>query len=184
MVKPNSLEEATSDFGDTNVKITCKGQPYLRSALGSHSYTSEFVTGKVKQWTNELKSLSNIATSQPHAAFAAYTHGMMSKWSYISRTIPDISNHLRSLEDTIRSDFIPSITGRPPPNDSVRNLLALPARLGGLGILDPSLCLDDEFNASTKVTAPLINLMEQKGSELTYQVSADQITAKSDVQHE
>ena len=181
VVKPNSLEEATSVFGDTNVKITCEGQPYLGSALGSHSYTSEFVTGKVKQWTNELKSLSNIATSQPHAAFAAYTHGMMSKWSYISRTIPDI---LRSLEDTIRSDFIPSITGRPPPNDSVRNLLALPARLGGLGILDPSLRSDDEFNASTKVTAPLINLMEQKGSELTYQVSADQITAKSDVQHE
>ena len=184
VVKPNSLEEATSVFGDTNVKITCEGQPYLGSALGSHSYTSEFVTGKVKQWTNELKSLSNIATSQPHAAFAAYTHGMMSKWSYISRTIPDISNHLQSLEDTIRSDFIPSITGRPPPNDSVRNLLALSARLGGLGILDPSLRSDDEFNASTKVTASLINLMEQKGSDLTYQVSADQITAKSDVQHE
>ena len=155
------------------------GQPLVATVI-----PSEFVTDKVKQWTNELKSLSNIATSQPHAAFAAYTHGMMSKWSYISRTIPDISNHLRSLEDTIRSDFIPSITGRPPPNDSVRNLLALPARLGGLGILDPSLRSDDEFNASTKVTAPLINLMEQKGSELTYQVSADQITAKSDVQHE
>ena len=169
----------------------CSGRPlaqkqvqYLGSALGSHSYTSEFVTGKVKQWTKELKSLSNIAASQPHAAFAAYTHGMVSKWSYISRTIPDISNHLWSLEDTIRSDFIPSITGRPPPNDSVRNLLALPARLGGLGILDPSLRSDDEFNASTQVTAPLIHLMEQKGGEFTYQVFADQISAKSDIQHE
>ena len=108
----------------------------------------------------------------------------MSKWSYISRTIPDISNHLRRLEDTIRSDFIPSITGRPPPNDSVRNLLALPARLGGLGILDPSLRSDDEFNASTKVTAPLTHLMKQKDGEFTHQVSADQITAKSDIQRE
>ena len=184
VVKPDSLEEATSVFGDTNIKITCDGRPYLGSALGSHSYTSEFVTGKVKQWTKELKSLSNIAASQPHAAFAAYTHGMVSKWSYISRTIPNISNHLQSLEDTIRSDFIPSITGRPPPNGSVRNLLALPARLGGLGILDPSLRSDNEFNASSKVTAPLIHLMEQKGGELTYQVFADQISAKSDIQHE
>ena len=105
VVKPDSLEEATSVFGDTNVKITCNGRPYLWSALGSHSFTSEFVMGKVKQWTKELKSLSKIAASQPHAAFAAYTHGMVSKWSYISRTIPDISHHLRSLENTIRSDF-------------------------------------------------------------------------------
>ena len=56
-------------FGDTNVKITCEGRPYLGSALGRRSYTSDFVTGKVEQWTKELKSLSKIATSQPHAAF-------------------------------------------------------------------------------------------------------------------
>ena len=134
MVKPDSLVEATSVFGDTNVKITCNGKPYLGSAVSSPSYTSEFVMGKVKQWTKELKSLSNIVASQHHAAFAPYTHGVVSKWSYISRTIPNISHHLRSLEDTIHSDFIPSIMGIPPPNDSVRNLLTLPARLRGLGI--------------------------------------------------
>ena len=138
VVKPTFRDKASAIFGDTNVKITCEGRPYLGSALGSRSYTDDFVTGKVEQWTKELKSLSKIATSQPHAAFAAYTHGMASKWSYISRTIPDITEHLQILEDTIRSEFIPSITGRSPPNDIVRNLMALPARLGGLGIIDRS----------------------------------------------
>jgi hypothetical protein len=38
-------------------------------------------------------------------AYAAYTHGMVSKWSYISRTIPDITEHLQILENTIRTDL-------------------------------------------------------------------------------
>jgi len=184
VVKPTFRDEASGIFGDTNIKITCEGRPYLGSALGGRSYTSDFVTGKVEQWTKELKSLSKIATSQPHAAFAAYTHGMASKWSYISRTIPDITKHLQTLEDTIRSEFIPSITGRSPPNDIVRNLMALPARLGGLGIIDPSRRSDGEFNASTRVTTPLQHLMEQRGSEFSYQVYADQMTAKRNISRE
>ncbi len=181
VVKPDHFDEAKSVFGDTEVKIACEGRPYLGTALGSHSYTSEFVKGKVDQWIRELKLLSNIAASQPHAAFAA---GLMSKWAYISRTTPNISNLLRSLEDVIRHVFIPSITRRPPPNDHVRNLMGLPARLGGMGILDPSSRSDDKFNASSKVTAPLIHLMEQSCGELTYQVFVDQISAKRDIQHE
>ncbi len=39
--------------------------------------------------------------------------------------------------------------------------MGLPARLGGMAILNPSSRSDDEFNASSKVTAPLILLMEQ-----------------------
>lgn len=41
--------------------------------------------------------LSDIATSQPHAAFSALTHGLLSKWSYLSRVVPDVGNKL-SLE--------------------------------------------------------------------------------------
>ncbi len=123
-----------------------------------------------------MKLLSNFAISQPHAA-TAFTYGR----SYISRTVPNISNRLQSLEDTIRSEFLPSIMGHPPPNDSMRKLLTLPARLGGLGIPDASSRSDDKFNASIKVTTPLINL---KGSELTYKAFADQITAKREIQRD
>ncbi len=74
------------------------------------------------------------------------------------------------LEDTIRSEFLPFITGHPPPNDSMRKLLALPARLGGLGIPDASSRSEDEFNASIKITTPLINL---RGSEPTWLCGPD-----------
>ncbi len=63
----------------------------------------------------------------------------------------------------------------------MRKLLALPARLGGLGIPDASSRSDDEFNASIKITTPLINL---RGSEPTYKAFADQITAKREIQRD
>ena len=82
----------------------------------------------------ELKLLPEIATTQPHAAFAAYRCGMTSKWLYLNLTIPSIGHHLKVLDDILRSDLIPNITSRPPSNDVEMKLMALPARLSGLGI--------------------------------------------------
>lgn len=31
-----------------------------------------------------------FALSQPHATYSAYTHGLISKWTYIMRTFPNI----------------------------------------------------------------------------------------------
>ena len=79
---------------------------------------SQYGSEKVQQWSKELKLLSAIATTQPHAAFSAYTHGMISRWSYLTRTVPCIGHHLKVLNDILRSDLIPNLTGRPPPNDA------------------------------------------------------------------
>lgn len=43
--------------------------------------------------------------------------------------------------------------------------MALLARLGGLGIIDPSISLDEEFNASIRVTAPLQHLIKRRDVE-------------------
>ena len=107
--------------------------------------------GKVVEWLKELRLLSAIAVSQPRTAFAAYTHGMTSKWLYLSRTSADIGYQLQALEDIIRLEFIPALTGRSLPNNTDGKLMALPARLGGLEIADPPLTSEYEFNASMRV---------------------------------
>ena len=68
-----------------------------------------------------------------------YIHGLVSKWirTYLTRTIPDIGNLLQPLEDTIHQHFFPTLTGQNPFNDTERDLMALPAHLGGLGITNP-----------------------------------------------
>lgn len=106
-------------------------------------------------WCTGLGTLSSIAVTQPHAAYAVATHGLAGKWNYLSRTVPDISAFLQPLEDDIRTKLIPALTGRPPPNDCERKLLAQPVRLGGLGLGNPSERSSDEFTASLQVTDAL-----------------------------
>jgi len=143
---------------DTNVRITSEDQPYLFGAIGSGTYIKQFVKGKVLQWSKDLKLLSAIAASQPHAAFAAfaaYRHVMKRKWSYLSRTLRDTGHHLLALEDIILCELLPALIGCSPLNDTEQKLGALPARLSGLSFVDPSLSTEQEHNASLRVTAPL-----------------------------
>ena len=133
--------EAEEVFADTSVQITVEGRPHLGAPLGCTAYVSQFVSQKVQQWSTELRALSEIASIQPHAAFAALTHGLSSKWSYVTRATPSIGHLLQPLDAILRSTLIPNLTGRPPPNDIDLRLFALPVRLGGLGITPPfSLC--------------------------------------------
>ena len=152
------------------MKITSEGHPHLGAPLGSPDYVSQYMFEKIQQWSKELKLLSSIAITQPHAAFAAYIHGLASKWSFIGRTTPFISLQRKVLEDILRTEFMPTLTCHPPPNDVERKLLALPARLGGLGISDPSPNSEDAFKASLRVTKPLRKLILTQDSEYTYQV--------------
>ena len=119
-------------------KAQAEGRPYLGVPLGTEEYAQSFLSNKVKQWSEELNLLATIAHTQPHAAYAAFTHGMMSKWSYLSRSMMDASICLHPIEHTIRTKLIPALMGRSPPNDIERDLLALPACLGGIALANPS----------------------------------------------
>ena len=106
--------------------------------------------------------MAAIALSQPHAAHAAFTHGLSSKWFYLIRTIQGIGSLLQPLETVIRSKLIPALTGQPPPSDEVRDLLALPARLGGIALTNPTSAAEVDFSASTKVSDPLKDAILQQ----------------------
>ena len=87
IVKEEHESKAKELFADTDVHITINGKRHLGAAIGAKSFTEEYVSRKVGEWVNEIKSLSTIALTQPHAAYAAFTHGLSSHWTYISRTI-------------------------------------------------------------------------------------------------
>ena len=89
-----------SIFASTGVKVTPDGRPYLGAAIGSPDYITSHVETKVAEWEANLCCHAEIA---PHAAFSALTHGLMSKWTYLSRTVPGIGPMLRPLDETIGS---------------------------------------------------------------------------------
>ena len=65
----------------------------------------------------------------------------------------------------LRSDLLPALTGRPPPECA---LFDLPARLCGLGIHLPSRYSDREYESSQIITAPLSGHILDQQDEYTY----------------
>ena len=181
ITKEQYLPQARELFQESEVNITSHGRPYLGAPLGTDKFCVEFVQNKVMEWQEELALLADIATSQPHATYAAFIHGFTHKFTYLSRTTPNKDYLLEPLEHFIRSKLIPAWTGRAPPNDLERELFALPARLGGLGIVDLVGRSHKEFQASVSISAPLCHLIEAQQSDYPWETMDAQTEAKLNV---
>ena len=159
IVKEEHDNKAKALFADTDVHITINGKRHLGATLGANTFTEEYISSKVREWVKEITHLSAVAITQPHAAYAAFTHGLSSHWTYISRTIPGIQDLLHPLETAIHQHFIPALTGREACSSAERDLLALPVRLGGMGLVNPLSESTHAFEASKRITAPLVALI-------------------------
>ncbi len=105
------------------------------------------------------------------------------RWSFLQRTIPNISHSFGPLEDTIREKLIPAIVGR-KVSDLERKIIAQPVRYGGLGILNPIETSDSEFQSSTMVTKNLVEVIMRQEQNLenydSNRVKADVLRSKSE----
>ena len=95
------------------------------------------------------------------------------------RTHPDISSLVSPLENMIQARFIPSVTGQDVPGNLLRDLLTLPARHGGLGIIKPMATADRQFSVSLRVTDPLSSLIANLVSEYPLDVFYEQTDFKN-----
>ena len=100
------------------------------------------------------------------------------RWSFLQRTIPDTGDFFAPIEDAIRDIFIPALIGR-RITDLERRILALPVRMGGLGIQNPMLTAEIEFRNSFTVTRSLKRIIVNQ--EINFDnYDAEQV--KSDIQ--
>ena len=126
VVKEESAAMAKEVFQGTGISVTEEGKRHLGAAIGTQTFIERYVEQKVSEWVSAVERLSSIAHTQPHAADASFTHGLMSKWTYLTRAIPNIGDLLSPLEDVIRQKFLTSLTGQNAFNDITRELMALP----------------------------------------------------------
>ena len=167
LVKPDAVERARALFKDTGINICTEGKRYLGGAIGGTPFLNQFANRKVQEWANELRTLSTFAKTQPHAAYAAFTHGLSSKWTYFLRvTCMEDPELLQPLESVIRQQFIPALTGKDSPGDLMRELLALPASLGGLSITNPITISAEQHSTSKLISAPLVKRVIEQDHQL------------------
>ena len=182
ITKDSLLDKANEIFHDTEVRITSQGRPHLGAPLGSQEFVKQFIADKVNQWMDEMSLLVDVAKTQPHAAFAAFIHGYVHKFNYLCRTVPNVDHALQPLEDQIRSQLIPVITGHSPPNDATRDLLSLPARLGGIGLINPTKSSSLQHQASSSISAPLKEQILAQNNEYSMECIDAQVEAKAEAQ--
>lgn len=179
VVKPEHLPAAEEQFQETGVKITTQGQRHLGAAIGSRNFVEDFVREKVLVWVSEIEKLSRIASFQPQAAHTVFTHGLMHRWTFLMRTVPGVEELFQPLEEVIRHQFLPALTGRKALSDSERALLALPARHGGLGIPIPTAAAQRQFLACSSISAPLVEVIKQQNTNYPMEVRLKQRHAKA-----
>ena len=105
-------------------------------------------------WKGEIETLSEIAKSQPHAAYIAFTKGYKSKFTYSMRTIESFEDYVDPVQEAIDDLLLPSLFGQSEPlPDEVRQLVTLTTAQGGLGMPDLRSDAPQQFAASTSITA-------------------------------
>ena len=154
IVKPEYLNKAKELF-PSEINITTTGHRYLGSFIGNQEGLQTFINGEIKEWKKDISGLASIAANDPHLAYSAFVYGTSKRWSFVSRTTPDISGLFNPLEYHIKEEFIPAITGKLHIPDNIRRIFSLPAKMGGMGISNASETSDMEYNNSIKATLAL-----------------------------
>ena len=78
--------------------------------------------------------------------------GFRLKFTFFLRTVPDIADYLLPIKETLRSRFIPAITGGHICSDAERELHALPVKFGGLGLQELCEVANIELLNSKEIT--------------------------------
>ena len=182
--KETHLPMVNAIFENTGIQVTTQGRRYLGAAIGSADFVPLFVNDKVKEWSDELSGLSEIGLTQPHASYSALTHGLLGRWTFLSCTLPGISELLSSLEQSICSHLLPALFGKCTFSDTERQLICLPSHLGGLGIINPCLSSAFQFKALQRVTGPLVSLLLEQDPRFTIGTLNEQLALKQGIHHE
>ena len=162
VVKEEMLDKANDLFEGTGVQITTEGRKYVGGYIGTAEGATKYVEGIVDDWIKQLKKLATIAKSEPQAAYAAFTAGFRHKITYFIRTIQNIKEQMKPLDEVIDSVFIPAITEGHCCSRLDRKLLSLPVKSGGMGIpIFADLC-DREYANSRLASQQLTsNIVQQ-----------------------
>ena len=98
--------------------------------------------------------------------------------AFICRTTPDVNQQMRRLGHHISLTLIPAIVGKDHITDQMRHIFSMPAKYGGLGILEPESVCSLEYESSIKATCQLTNAIFSQQQILKIDEEAQQDTMK------
>ena len=122
---------------------------------------------KVDDWVEQVEKLAVLAAVNPQAPFEVLTFGLKHRcYIYYLRTLPDIEELLEPLERATGDALILLYMTGHTCTPAERELIALPVRLGELGVANLCRNRTKEYEASIRVKKPLVKQIEAQTHEL------------------
>jgi hypothetical protein len=146
---------------DGRIAEELAGERHLGAGVGSLEFRDAWTRRKVQRWVKDIEKLAALGQSHPQAAYALLTHNLVPSWRYTMRCTRSSAELYQPLEDALVTTFFPSVFGW-PPDPVLRARCALPTRHGGLGIPNPVLLADQEWEASHALTGSLQKAMLER----------------------
>ncbi|XP_028417275.1 uncharacterized protein LOC114541674 [Dendronephthya gigantea] len=165
IVKPHLEQTAIEIFAGTNVRISSEGHKYLGGYLGSDDGKDKYISSLVSKWCQQLHVLSEIAKFQPQAAYTAFVSGFRHRFTYHIRAVPGIKTAMQLVDDTINLKLLPALLDNRSLSIHERQLVSLPARMGGLGIpIFNDICDEEHLNSTTICHLLSSRIIHQNGT--------------------
>ena len=82
IAKEQYQDRAKQVLQGSKITITTEGHRHLGSVVGSRTFKERYIRELVSKWCEELIKLSEMAKTQPQAAYAAFTSGYKNKFSH------------------------------------------------------------------------------------------------------
>ena len=101
--------------------------------------------------------------------------------NFLSRTLPGIGELFSPLKQTIRAYLLPALSGKCAFSDAERQLISLPSCLGGLGITDSCVSSAFQFDASPRLTGPLVSLLLEQDLQFIIEILNEQLALKQEI---
>ena len=158
IVKESMLSYARSCFHDLGVNVVTNCR-FLGGVIGDTPGKHSFVSRQVGEWSHYIDVLSSVAVNQPQSAYIALTRSLQHEWSFLQRVTSDCGQLFEDIETMLASRFIPALFGQDSTSQE-RLLYSLPARMGGLDIVNPVSSADHTYSTSRKATHLLIEAIK------------------------
>ena len=180
VVIPEFRAAATEEFEGTGVQLSedgedlshKAGQRYLGAAIGSPEFVATYLEDKVASWVEQVSHLADIATTQPHAAYAGFEFGLQHRWTFIQKTMPTAGDHMQPLKDAIDHKLLPTLV-KHELSDVELELMRLLARFGGMSFDDPVADSRRKHDDSIKSTTNLTQQILENGADLMKSIELD-----------
>ena len=149
------------------------GQRHLGAVIGSRQFKDQYCREKVLGWKGELEALSEIARSQPHAAYTVFSKGYKCK---------SFEDYVDPIQEAIDDLLLPTLFGQTESLlSNLRQLVTLTPAQGGLGVPDLQYEAPQQFAASTTITASHVDSIT---TQSTFMMEGEKSTEESKRQHQ